>query len=93
MAKFSLGEIAIFVDGPNVGRFDHKYIGQEVEIVSIGYISPHSGLFFDYGAKAPNGNIGGVNEILLRKKRPPEQVSTWTEVHRLTGWQPMKEEA
>ena len=98
--KFEIGEIAIFMIDFTVPGICQS--GSECEI----YSGPYHGIdeyehgcdgewywcVFD-GDPSPRGpnNSWAVRAVSLRKKKPPEELSTWEEVQKITGWNPTKQ--
>ena len=82
MAKFKVGEVAIIQS-----KEFPSYNGNETRIIT---------LYFDnndeqaYRCSMHPTSFGGWNESALRKKKPPEELSTWEEVQEDTGWNPKK---
>jgi len=89
MSKFKVGEIAIGQNF-NVSLFLN---GAEVEVIGLlmfrmanldGVIKEHYG----YKIKKQDGGISSVSPDKLRKKKPPQQKSTWEEIQEITNWSP-----
>lgn len=90
MAKFEIGEIALAYN-------DDTGDVSECEIIAV---PGHSLPIFPCGdyvinvptnksSTRPNG-YWEAEEKFLRKKKPPEELSTWEEVQKLTNWNPKK---
>lgn len=91
MAKFSVGEMAIIDNCKSYPSF----IGMECEILSNPYdgIGSITGeLCIGYDACLQNGEKHSIAERCLRKKKPPQELTTWEEVQKLTNWNPTKVE-
>lgn len=96
MAKFEVGEIAV---GHNFKISTHLN-GEDLLIVG-GYYSykcdslngvpctPY--LLTGYKVKHPDGGTSVVKESNLRKKHPPQELSSWENIQEITGWNPTKE--
>jgi hypothetical protein len=76
-SEFSPGEIAILTCDGQAGR-----TGDEVEVLSR--------FFFirDYIVRGVNGKPVVCKPQHLRKKRPPQEPSSWSEVEKLCKWRP-----
>ena len=94
ITHFKIGEIAI-INCPD--SIDHNH---EVEITSI--LMPAKTICNKcltkansipaYTVRNSNGVNGWAAPKHLRKKRPPEKLSTWEEVQKDTNWNPAKQE-
>lgn len=88
MDKFKVGEVAIYQHL----TISLKSNGEECEIIrGLDYHEdsefPHKLMYI---TKDANG-IFVVKPENLRKKNPPQELSTWEEVQKLTNWNPSKE--
>ena len=93
MSKFKLGEIVIFCGLKNTRELN----GEECEITealdrrrlvySHGEIQNNE---MCYGVTTKTGYKIFVRPEFLRKKKPPEELSTWEEIQALTNWNPAK---
>lgn len=88
MAKFEVGEVAIITGAAH--PFTHL-IGCEVEITSHPSIVSEYGVGYTGIANGRNPHPDYFEEAALRKKKPPEELSSWEEVQKLTNWNPVKE--
>jgi len=81
MSKFKVGEIAIIcsVDFP-------EYNGTETEILGVF----HSGTSSNGVGYRCTIQKRGWSESALRKKKPPEEKTTWEEIQEITNWNPSK---
>ena len=79
MAKFKVGEVAVFVGAGSTETTIARYLGSEVTITDPlasrpfecwHTITPHTPR---YGIRFPDGHEAWVREEALRKRRPPEQ--------------------
>ena len=99
MTDFKVGDMAILVQGSGVwSEKAATYIGQEVIVIGGlevrtsahgTYPSPR------YRVRAGDGFIMCCLPCCLRKKKPPHydghDVTTWGDIHKITGWNPTKE--
>lgn len=96
MSKFAVGEIAI---GCNFSTGRDKYNGMECEIVGgfrerniVGLngepCEPH--MVACYEVVFADGKQICLKEKHLKKKQPPQELSTWEDVCVITGWYPNK---
>lgn len=91
MSKFKVGEVAIVVNAD----YHKNHIGRECEIICVNPVTL-SGAPRDYeisikGIRAPALTNGWyTHESHLRKKKPPQETSTWEEVQEIVGWNPSK---
>lgn len=88
MDKFEVGEIAILQNCYNPERN-----GQEVEIVDKASFrktieNPQGELMHFTEHRNGANYYASLNQ--LRKKKPPEELSTWEEIQQLTNWTPEK---
>jgi len=88
MNKFEVGEIAILWIP---GDVSHK---KQVEIIAVGDIS-NLGVPADYridipGDTHPSTGYWCIDVEYLRKKEPPQVLSSWEEIEKKIGWNPEK---
>lgn len=90
MANFKKGDMVILIGS----KPEHAYsIGYDYEV--RGYFE---GRVIIFNPSDLNGSITGpdpsgswfAHEAHLRKKKPPQEKSTWEEVKNITGWNPNK---
>lgn len=88
MNKFEIGEIAIIDNSVHKPEF----VGMECEIISREIYGIAKGTeYAAYGYIVEiNGETHGFVKACLRKKKPPQELSTWEEVEKLTHWNPTK---
>lgn len=92
MSKFKVGEVAVFISS----KISPELVGFECEIVDIDVPRHPDGKRFDYAVSfigAPDHDIAGhwvVSEYQLRKKKPPQEKTTWEEIQSITNWNPSK---
>lgn len=102
MAKFEINEIAIFSPPPKPGIVIGGVCGanSECQIKSDRFYKQHSQTgagYFYYcefpGDPSPRHSDGywAVREESLRKKKPPQELSSWEKIQEITGWNPTKE--
>ena len=88
MSEFKVGEVAVLC-------YDGEYNGTEVVIQGPEIVKE----VFSYGlgrlVRAPVYPVSGIPSHVpyalarhLRKKRPPEEQTTWQAVQSITGWTP-----
>ena len=87
MAKFKVGEIAVIVDS-----VFHEFIGAECVILGPAENWDDADYIVGINADTSKYNDGQwvTSEKNLRKKKPPEELSTWEEVQAITNWNPKK---
>jgi len=89
MSKFKVGDVVIFIDSD---RAHHNLIGEECEVLRLldssvsSYPTPQ---FYEISLRDKNRYIGCA-ENCLRKKKKPEETSSWEEIQKLTNWNPQK---
>jgi len=87
MSKFKINEVAIEIEaGKDVEILSRLLAPREYQNNSIytNGISGYRVLFLADNTK------GFVPERLLRKKKRPEETSSWEEIQKLTNWNPKK---
>lgn len=92
MSKFEVGEIAILFAPGEPGHLC------DVEVVSI--LLPAGHIPVGGNSSAANmlpshrifaeGHYGFAPPSMLRKKKPPQALSTWEDIQKETGWHPQK---
>jgi hypothetical protein len=95
--RFKVGDVAILIKTRWHGCADPT--GQEVVVRAMGPWSTGTEMLDGYCIKAPaeyevetaNGCIGHVMDWQLAPKRPPQELSTWEQVQKDTGWNPNKQ--
>ena len=90
--KFNVGEIAIFI--PEADRTDEElfsYANTEMEILKQGHpiealdqITPVK----IYLTRSCDGQLLTIREPSLRKLPPKDDITSWEEVRKTTGWAP-----
>lgn len=85
MAKFEVGEVAIL----DVPRYP-ELTGLECTILKIGVENEDDYLIEVCGINPKQYGAESFTcyEHNLRKKRPPEELSTWEEIQKITDWNP-----
>lgn len=89
--SFQVGEIAtlIWTEGSCRNGAD-RYIGSDVEIIELLHKEPTL-LLPVYTVMTSDGKPIHVTPPNLRKKRPPQETSSWTEIQKITKWNPVRE--
>lgn len=95
MESFSVGEIAILIGG----RF-HS-LEHPIEVLVVGPLATRSGAEPDgtsvyqrgYLIEIHGGKTAACEPQYLRKKRPPQETTSWESIEELTGWTPVKQPA
>lgn len=91
--SFRIGEVAV---GQN---FMHRLVrnGMECEIIGGLELRSNTNSYDDkvtkglrYRVRWADGLISGQEPEYLRKKKPPQETSTWEAVQQLTNWNPQK---
>lgn len=92
MAKFRVGEIVVLAWAV-VPKFARR-IGEEFTVTAIGTMGTRYGLIepADYEITDRDGKTYAADEWQLRKRRPPEEPGSWSEIEKLTNWNPTKRE-
>lgn len=93
--EFSVGEMAIYV------RPNSPHYGKEIEILGplqfVSCLRDHvTGALVDGGMRYQITRLDDLPRFWakpewLRKKRPPQELSSWYEVEKLCGWNPEKQ--
>lgn len=84
MSKFKVGEIVIIQS-----KSHPEYNGMETEIIEI--LARRVGGYRCTIEPEYTFMQNGWAESALRKRRPPQETSTWEEVQEITKWNPSKE--
>lgn len=90
MDKFEVGEIVIFTPSSTCHSGLIKYTGEECT-VDLPYGSHISGKYVYYGVIFSDGKEIWTAQHTLRKKKPPQELTTWESVQKITGWNPTKQ--
>lgn len=85
MSTFQVGEVAIVAWNGN-SRMNGRYVGEEVLVVSL---EPHCRCSkCKCRIRTSDGNEYDCGFDQLRKKKPPEQLSSWDAIQEITRWHP-----
>lgn len=93
---FKIGEIVIYIGRRKI------FYGYEVEIVKGPYIDLRCPEQPSYDFIVPGYPCDALNsenaewaawESRFRKRKPPQELSTWEEIQKLTNWNPSHEKA
>ena len=89
MSEFKIGDVAEIVRGSNDYTSFPWLIGKEVTINSTEHPHPHYPKVTMHECLI-DGQKWEVDQRWLRKKRPPEELSDWTRIEAITGWNPSR---
>lgn len=95
MSEFRVGEIAIFQNA----KWDSSYNGLEVvvrgslqdRVTACGRNGQNIRVLYSYAVESET-EIFHAEPHQLRKKRPPEETTSWDSVEKITGWKPREPE-
>ena len=96
MDTFQVGEVVEIIGASNPCNF--CYIGEEAIIT--GPLCERQTLFgngrcgplFSYEIRTAGGYVANCVHRHLRKKRPPEELTSWDSVEKISGWRPREPE-
>lgn len=92
--KFEIGEIAIgqnFTRSPEYNGLELKVVDNYGEHVCRGGVNgfPFGPIkLMGYGVEDGDGEIFYVPSNRLRKKKPPEELTSWDKIEEICGWSP-----
>ena len=95
MDKFEVGEIAIgqnFINSTLLNGTEMEIIGKldKYPISTLNGFPCDLYILYGYRVRKPGGAISCIDPQNLRKKKPPEELSTWEEIEEEFNWNPKK---
>ena len=91
---FEVGEIVIgqnFITSPNRNGMECEIVGSLKMHKSYNRIRGAWKEAVGHEVKWSDGKITYQESHYLRKKKPPEELSNWEEIQKLTNWSPTKQ--